>query len=287
MALTRKGRQYSLREIFKYIGAGKPRLKGFEGDVIDMKSQRYRVFKDKGTACVVCGIKGEYFVKERHDNHKAITWHFNLYAVTKEGNEILMTKDHIVPRALGGKNALDNYQPMCSVCNQAKGAKDEDLEVTKARVRKKGLSPSVILRRIQIGSRLKDARTVRGLTQAMLATCMKVKRSYVSQWELGKKAMRSPDFKRASKVLGISVTNLTQGEEPVKRGKLDEKEVKVRAYYLWEKLGKPEGRDEEIWLTARGEIHRELNGTSPKKVTKRAPKRAPKKAAKKASRKNK
>jgi hypothetical protein len=44
----------------------------------------------------------------------------NLYAIDKNGNEILMTKDHIVPKSKGGANALYNYQPMCSHCNAEK-----------------------------------------------------------------------------------------------------------------------------------------------------------------------
>lgn len=251
MAIVRKGRRYSLEEVLKHVGRGKPKLKSFDGDVIDMKSQRYRVFKDKGTACVVCGIQGQLFAKERHDTHKSIAWHFNLYALDPNGIEVLMTKDHIVPRSAGGRNALDNYQPMCTTCNNAKGAREEDLMVTKARVKKGGLAPNVILRRIEIGSRLKKARINRGLTQAMLATCMKVKKSLVSKWERGKSPMRSADFKRAALILGISVADLTRKETSMKQS--NEEELKMRAYYLWERLGKPEGRDEEIWLMAQAE----------------------------------
>lgn len=32
-----------------------------------------------------------------------------------------MTKDHIIARALGGKNTMNNYEPMCNLCNLAKG----------------------------------------------------------------------------------------------------------------------------------------------------------------------
>lgn len=45
----------------------------------------------------------------------------NLYGYDKDGNEVLMTKDHIVPKSLGGRNCLENYQTMCCVCNCNKG----------------------------------------------------------------------------------------------------------------------------------------------------------------------
>ena len=73
------------------------------------------MFKFKGTTCVYCGLEGTFFAVERHPN--AMGWHLNLYAVDDIGDEVLMTKDHIVPRAKGGPNTLDNLQPMCTLCN--------------------------------------------------------------------------------------------------------------------------------------------------------------------------
>lgn len=65
--------------------------------------------------CVCCGIKGTKLMLEfQHKNA-----HFNLYGENEEGM-ILMTKDHIKPRSRGGKNALENYQTMCQICNSLK-----------------------------------------------------------------------------------------------------------------------------------------------------------------------
>jgi len=93
----------------------------FGEDWINMASQRYKVFKDKGVKCVCCGREGVLFIKERTPGTEK--YHFNLYAIDDSGDLILMTKDHIIPRAKGGKNRLDNYQPMCQPCNVEKGAK--------------------------------------------------------------------------------------------------------------------------------------------------------------------
>lgn len=96
----------------------------FDGDMIKMDSHRYWVFKVKGVSCAECGIKGLYFAKERDiSNQNSETYHFNLYAIDKNGEEIMMTKDHIIPKSRGGKNHIDNYQPMCIKCNVNKGNK--------------------------------------------------------------------------------------------------------------------------------------------------------------------
>lgn len=91
----------------------------FDGDLISMDSHRYWVFNHKGTDCVTCGLKGYYFAKER-DNDSS-RYHFNLYGLDINGIEVMMTKDHIIPKSKGGINHLDNYNPMCYNCNQEKG----------------------------------------------------------------------------------------------------------------------------------------------------------------------
>lgn len=87
-----------------------------------MFSDRLRCFAKHGTKCVRCGIEGKFFAVERHFSENG-GYHLNLYAV-KDGKEILMTKDHVVPSARGGKNNLSNYQTMCTDCNVAKGDKE-------------------------------------------------------------------------------------------------------------------------------------------------------------------
>lgn len=52
--------------------------------------------------------------------------HINVYAINTKGEEVMMTSDHIVAKARGGGEGLDNRQPMCSVCNNGKGAMELD-----------------------------------------------------------------------------------------------------------------------------------------------------------------
>jgi len=108
----------------KSIVDGKTRYEklryNFDGDEIKMSSQRLYVFKEKGCDCVTCGIKGAFFAKEKHSEYDR-NYHFNLYALDEDGNEVLMTKDHIIPRSKGGLDVIENYQPMCTRCNEKKG----------------------------------------------------------------------------------------------------------------------------------------------------------------------
>lgn len=95
-----------------------------DGDIIKGNSQRYQTFFTKGTKCVCCGIEGKYFAKEKVSRDKS--YHLNLYAIDKNGKEVLMTKDHILPKSKGGQDHVDNYQPMCVRCNKAKGNNIEE-----------------------------------------------------------------------------------------------------------------------------------------------------------------
>jgi hypothetical protein len=122
--MIRSGRKYFLKEVLPFVfnktkQTGKKSLqykKNYDGDLINMTSQRLRLFKEN-SVCVSCGLKGMFFVKEKHLGQS--TYHFNMYGI-KCGEEILFTKDHIIPKSKGGKNKLSNYQTMCVLCNMEK-----------------------------------------------------------------------------------------------------------------------------------------------------------------------
>lgn len=87
-----------------------------EGRRVYTMSYRYKLFYNKGCTCVECGRKGAYFKLVTTGKKRA---HFDLYA--EDG--VLMTKDHIIPKALGGANDMSNFQTMCEICNKRKGCK--------------------------------------------------------------------------------------------------------------------------------------------------------------------
>lgn len=83
------------------------------------RSLRYRTFK-QSLMCVGCGRIGNVLILEQPPN--AISPHMNLYARDLDGFDMLMTKDHIVPKSKGGLDELHNMQTMCEKCNSRKGS---------------------------------------------------------------------------------------------------------------------------------------------------------------------
>jgi hypothetical protein len=125
MAYFKDNKRYSLDEVIPFIKRGKANKEEFDGDLIKLSSDRLVMFKEKGVKCVCCGIEGQFFLKLKSKITKVTEpWHFNLYA-EKDGELILMTKDHIIPKSKGGPNHLSNYEPMCEHCNLKKGDKYE------------------------------------------------------------------------------------------------------------------------------------------------------------------
>jgi len=108
---------YDAKEVLDKVCPGKME---WDGLMIKMNSQRYRLFK-RSCKCVRCGIEGTLMYLEKPIKSDETNWHFNLYAVKDDGTEVLMTKDHIIPKSIGGKNILENYQTMCAECNSKKG----------------------------------------------------------------------------------------------------------------------------------------------------------------------
>lgn len=92
-------------------------MKIIRGDPINVTSLKLQTFKSSGTRCKICGAKGAYFAKEKYaaDPH----FHLNLYCL-KDDEEVLMTKDHIIPVSKGGRDKLNNYQTLCVECNRKK-----------------------------------------------------------------------------------------------------------------------------------------------------------------------
>lgn len=127
-----RDRKYSIAEV-RHLwevarSSGVERLV-LEGDIsVTMQGDRYDNFFLHGTKCVSCGLEGKYFWLETPKSAKDRDnqWHFNLYGVDENGNERMLTKDHIVPKSRGGKNWIGNYQTMCERCNLLKGNSLQD-----------------------------------------------------------------------------------------------------------------------------------------------------------------
>lgn len=88
----------------------------FKTTQVNLQSLRMRNFAHHGVACVECGRVGTQFRIQPSNNSQP---HLNLFS--EDG--VLMTRDHIVPRVLGGPDTLDNLQTMCAPCNEQKGGR--------------------------------------------------------------------------------------------------------------------------------------------------------------------
>lgn len=109
---------------------------GYSG-LTRLESQRLTLFKEKGTTCVCCKMEASYFRKTSSLSNRQIekikdgelvetSFHLNLYGL-KNNEEILFTKDHVIPLNKGGQSTLINYVTMCSDCNCLK--KDLTIEL--------------------------------------------------------------------------------------------------------------------------------------------------------------
>jgi hypothetical protein len=120
--MIRKGKAYAPFEILPLVVRRSKRNPDskvvFDGDPVEMGSDRLRTFARYGLRCARCGIEGRKFFKERRSEEN--TFQFNLYAEDAEGQEILMVKDSIFPKSVGTSDDLSNWQPMCAPCKQRK-----------------------------------------------------------------------------------------------------------------------------------------------------------------------
>ena len=113
---------YELDEILPHVPEGKikRKVKILLGErKIKVSSLRLQCFK-RSLECSECGLTGSIFALET--SREDITPHLNLYGIDKEGDEVLLTKDHTIPTSKGGPNNLDNLTTMCTVCNHIKGS---------------------------------------------------------------------------------------------------------------------------------------------------------------------
>ena len=71
----------------------------------------------KNLQCAVCGARATHAILciNKEGNY------YVAFYTERNGELVLFTKDHIIPRANGGSDSISNLQSCCEVCNKAKG----------------------------------------------------------------------------------------------------------------------------------------------------------------------
>ena len=82
--------------------------------------------------CWKCGCVADRWIFGQHKNEQGRKPTMNLYAVrypkpTRKNPKpcselVMMTRDHIIPRAEGGVDDVENLRPGCEICNHARGS---------------------------------------------------------------------------------------------------------------------------------------------------------------------
>jgi len=96
-----------LKEGIKFLKASKKRPTGYS------RTKSIAALADFNSACVCCGVIGNKFCLGK-DNAGGLHW--DLYT----DDDIALSVDHILPKALGGTNHITNLQIMCTTCNSLK-----------------------------------------------------------------------------------------------------------------------------------------------------------------------
>lgn len=72
--------------------------------------------------CWRCSCEADRWIVDKDQNDLRSKPVLNLYA-TKAGVLVLMTRDHIIPKSLGGVDTVENLRPGCEDCNGNRGSK--------------------------------------------------------------------------------------------------------------------------------------------------------------------
>ncbi len=112
---------YPVELILEWLKTAKRPTDILDGYRIHTRSNRLKLFTLSQT-CVACGIRATHFQLDWPKGQPIP--HLNMYT-TRNGRVLLMTRDHIFPKSLGGSNGLRNSQVMCMTCNGRKGNKQD------------------------------------------------------------------------------------------------------------------------------------------------------------------
>ena len=71
--------------------------------------------------CWACGAEATCFVVNKGRNDKLGSPTLDLFGTNAAGQLVLLTRDHIIPKSVGGSDTVANLRVGCSPCNGARG----------------------------------------------------------------------------------------------------------------------------------------------------------------------
>ena len=115
-----------LQDTLKLLVTAKPLGRALiQGYTIWTDTDRYESLYVHGCKCAKCGLEASFAAIEKETSSKD-KFHINVYGTRKsDGKHIVLTKDHIYPRSMGGLDIMENYQTLCASCNCNKNNKAE------------------------------------------------------------------------------------------------------------------------------------------------------------------
>ena len=129
----------TLEEGFRLIAATE-KSTIINGVEVTTSSLRLKSFLQNGVKCAHpgCPFEGSYFAIEKTPPGRSATsnrkYHLNLWGVDPEDEQpVLMTVDHVIAKALGGLDELQNTQTMCCWHNWRKGSKEGSIAQERTR----------------------------------------------------------------------------------------------------------------------------------------------------------
>lgn len=78
----------------------------------------FQHLKGQPIRCHFCGCQADRWVATKGRTDRQGHPDLNLYATNSVGHVVLMTRDHIIPKSLGGRDCVENLRPACGPCNE-------------------------------------------------------------------------------------------------------------------------------------------------------------------------
>lgn len=101
----------------------------------------FETLKNTDISCWKCGCKADRWIVMRGVAENPFAKPvLNLFAI-RQGELVMLTRDHIIPKSVGGMDDPKNLRPACIICNNERGNELEGYELEFARANPQLIHP--------------------------------------------------------------------------------------------------------------------------------------------------